>query len=334
LYERFGHGDRLALVEGYHTHQFSPENQEAALNFLDHFNQMPARHGLPAVKDLSANALRYTRTGQVMLDYQDAKSLTTVIREFYEEHKSAAKPTVATQYYGARYSGIKAWHVSEYSGVSPAKGQISWEMLGSAQSKGISIDRYVLRHSKVLEMPLLHIHQTGASKGAMLLWFRDSGKATSEDWPEIEKYVTEGYDVISFDFRGLGETRMGYTAVSPDDPELGKLDFDHAYVNPISGVLANHVYNSLLVGRPYFLQMIEDAEVASLFAREKLGAKAVAVIGKGDAYTLAAAISETLPNVKLLLDPDAKVIKWSEIVEQKRESWPIQYLLPSGAYIH
>jgi hypothetical protein len=60
----------------------------------------------------------------------------------------------------------------------------------------------------------------------------------------------------------------------------------------------------------------------------------VAVIGKGDAYTLAAAISETLPNVKLLLNPGAKIIKWSEIVEQKRESWPIQYLLPSGAYIH
>jgi len=27
-------------------------------------------------------------------------------------------------------------------------------------------------------------------------------------------------------------------------------------------------------------------------------------------------------------------LKWSEIVEQKKESWPIQYLLPGGAYIH
>jgi hypothetical protein len=168
----------------------------------------------------------------------------------------------------------------------------------------------------------------------VLLWFRENGKATSDDWPEIAKYVTEGYDVISFDFRGLGETRMGYTAVSPDDPELGSLDFDHAYVNPISGVLANHVYNSLLVGRPYFLQMIEDGEVASLFATEKLGTKVVAVTGKGDAYTLAAAISETLSGVKLFPNPDAKILKWSEIVEQRRETWPIHYLLPSGAYIH
>src|SRR5256886_4234791 len=43
LYERFDHGNRIALVEGYHQHQFSPENQEAALDFLDHFNQMPVR---------------------------------------------------------------------------------------------------------------------------------------------------------------------------------------------------------------------------------------------------------------------------------------------------
>jgi hypothetical protein len=192
----------------------------------------------------------------------------------------------------------------------------------------------MLRHSRVLEMPLLHIHKVDAEKRPVLLWFRDNGKATAADWPEIKKFVAGGYDVISFDVRGLGETRMPYTAVSPDDPELGALDFDHAYVNPISGVLANHVYNSLLVGRPYFLQMMEDAEIASRFAAEKLGAKVAAVSGRGDAYTLAVAISETLGGVKLVPNPEAKSLKWSEIVEEKRETWPIQYLLPSGAYIH
>jgi hypothetical protein len=192
----------------------------------------------------------------------------------------------------------------------------------------------MLRHSKLLEMPLLHIHKSAAGKRTFLLWFRESGKATADDWPEIKKYVNEGYDIVSFDFRGLGETRMPYTAVSPDDPALGTLDFDHAYVNSISGVLANHVYNSLLIGRPYFLQMIEDAEIASQFAREKLGAKELAVVAPGDAFTLASAIAETLPGIKLLPQPGVKVLKWSEIVEQKRENWPVQFLLPSGAYIH
>jgi hypothetical protein len=192
----------------------------------------------------------------------------------------------------------------------------------------------MLHHSRLLEMPLLYIHKSGADKRAVLLWFSERGKATAADWPEIKKYADDGYDIVSFDFRGLGETRMPYTAVSADDPTLGALDFDHAYANSISGVLADHVYNSLLIGRPYFLQMIEDAEIAGRFAREKLGAKAEAVTAPGEGYTLASAIAETLPGVELLPRPGAQVLKWSEIVEQKREIWPIQYLLPSGAYLH
>jgi len=334
LYERFDRADRIAMVEGYHTHQFSSENQEAAFDFLDHFNQMPVRHELPPVKELSDRALQCTRTGQVVLDYSDARSLMAVIQEYYNEHKTGLGRSLAKEYYSDKYSGVKEWHLSEYSGVPTGQKQITWEAMGSSNSEGVLIDRYMLRHSGLLEMPLLYIHKPAARKRKVLLWFRESGKATAEDWPEIKRYVDEGYDIVSFDFRGLGETRMPYTAVSPDDPALRTLDFDHAYGNSISGVLANHVYNSLLIGRPYFLQMIEDSEIAARFAREKLGAKTVATIAPGDAYTLASAIAETLPDIELLPQPGTRVLKWSEIVEQQRENWPIQYLVPSGAYFH
>jgi cephalosporin-C deacetylase-like acetyl esterase len=334
LYERFDRGDRIAMVEGYHTHQFSPENQEVALDFLDHFNQMPVRQGLPPTRELPAKDLQCTRTGQVLLDYRDAKSLMVVIREYYEDHKTGAVRSLAKEYYNAQYRGVKGWRVSEYTGVPGGRDQITWEAVGRSKSGGVSIERYVLLHSKLLEMPLLYIHKSATDKRRVLLWFREGSKATAEDWPELQKYVTEGYDIVSFDFRGLGETRMTYTGATPDDPTSGGLDFDHAYVNPISGVLANHVYNSLLTGRPYFLQMIEDAEIATRFAREKLGAKEVAVFAPGAAYTLASSIAEVLPGIEILTRPDATVVRWSEIVEQQQEIWPIQYLLPSGAYIH
>jgi hypothetical protein len=147
-------------------------------------------------------------------------------------------------------------------------------------------------------------------------------------------YVNEGYDVVSFDFRGLGETRMPFKATSIDDPALAQLDFDHAYVSPISGVLADYVYNSLLTGRPYFLQMIEDAEIASRFAQVKLGSQEISVTAKGEAYTLAYSIAEVIHGIKLRPQPSERIMKWSEIMEQRRELWPIQYLLPNGAYIH
>ncbi len=333
LYTRFVRGDRIAMVEGYHAHQYSTENQQAALDFLDHFNRMPVRTGLPPVKELDGETLRCTRTGQVLLDYSDGKPLTDEIREYYEQHKSGNTRALAKEYYGDKYSGVKNWLVSEHAGVLPQAREITWEAAGSSKVEDATIDRYLLRHSVELEMPLLYIHKPGGERKAAL-WFQENGKATAEDWPEIEKYLNQGFDIISFDFRGLGETRMPYSTVSPDDPLLGKLDFDHAYVNPISGVLANYVYNSFLTGRPYFLQMMEDAEIAGRFAAEKLRVNVVAVTAAGDAYTLANAIAETLPGMSLLSAPNGNLLKWSEIVEQKKESWPIQYLLPGGAYIH
>ena len=113
------------------------------------------------------------------------------------------------------------------------------------------------------------------------------------------------------------------------------MNFEQAYFSPISGVLADYVYNSLLTGRPYFLQMIEDVEVAEKFVKAKAGpASEIAIIGLGNGYSLAAAVSETLPNIKMISQPESEIVKWSELVEREREMWPIQDLLPGGGYIH
>jgi hypothetical protein len=103
---------------------------------------------------------------------------------------------------------------------------------------------------------------------------------------------------------------------------------------PLSGVLADYVYNSLLTGRPYFLQMIEDAEIAVRFAREALHAKEFSVASDMESSILASAIGETLPAVQYLPQGGTQPMKWSDLVMERREQWPIQYLLPGGAYIH
>jgi pimeloyl-ACP methyl ester carboxylesterase len=335
LYERFHHGDRMALTEGYHAHQFSPQNQQAALEFLDHFNGMPVRHEFPTAQTLEDKALLSSKSGQVMLDFPDARSLIDVIRDYYNEQKpTRPRTTVADEYFHGGYAGIKSWKVGEHKGAQPSAGWINWESTGSTTFKDVVIDRYNLHHSGQLQMPMLYIHKASAKKREVLLWFREGGKAKLEDWPAIEKYLAKDYDVVSFDFRGLGETRMPFKVDSADDPLLAKLDFEQAYTFPLLSVQADYVYNSLLVGRPYFLQMIEDAEIATRFCREKLGASVTAVTAPGNGYSLAKDISETLPDIALLPQPDGHVLSWSEIVREKQELWPIQYLLPAGAYIH
>ena len=333
IYERLGHADRIAMAEGYHGHQYSDENQEAALDFLDRFNGMPMQSGLLTAKELPDEDLLCTQSGQVMLDEKDGRSLMDVILEYYEEHKSATRKNLIARYQESKPPEIEKWTTTRFNGAPPTKNQIAWESQGSMKFGEFQIDKYFLRHSKLLVMPLLYIHKSSGKQNEALLWFKETGKATSSDWPQIENLLRSGHGVVTFDFRGLGETRMPYTAVSPDDPLLGKLDFDHAYMNPVSGVLANHIYNSLLSGRPYFYQMIDDAKIAKRFAEEKLGVKITEVVAPGEAFTVAAAIAEVAPGIKLQRASDSLFVQWQELVEKKRETWPIWFLVPGGAYI-
>lgn len=332
IYEQFHHADRIAMAEGYHGHQYSDENQEAALDFLDRFNAMPLRHGLLKAKELPDKDLLCTRSGQVMLDENDARFLMDVIREYYVEHEKVAEKSLAALYRESQGPDIRNWTVNEYKGFPADENQIIWSREGGATFEEFQIDKYLLRHSRMLTMPLLYIH-AAKKQAETVLWFKESGKVEAADWPQIKELLRSGHDVITFDFRGLGETRMPYTAVSPDDPLLGKFDFDRAYVNPISGVLANYVYNSLMSGRPYFYQMIDDAEIAARFAEERIGTKVTGIAAPGEAYTLAEAITEIMPGVKAVRESDSVLLKWSQLVDEKREAWPIWFLVSGGAYI-
>lgn len=335
IYAKFNHADRIAMAEGYHDHQFSPQNQEAAVAFIDHFNGLKVPKEKFEPRELDDKTVQVTRTGQVMLDFDDARSMMDVIGEYYKSHQKQPATSIQQMYYSNLRPAIDKWKVTKFEGGVTGETEIRWDMLGSSPIGDITIEKYLLHHSRYLEMPLLRIRKAGTENGPVLLWLGDGAKAGPENWAEISKYVSDGYTILSFDPRGLGETRMPFKAVSPDDPALAHLDFDQAYVSPLSSVLADYGYNSLLVGRPYLLQMIEDAEISLRFLRGIApGSARVFVAGSGSGATLASLIAETLPEVKLLPNAANEPFRWSQVLEQKTETWPIQFLLPGGAYIH
>jgi hypothetical protein len=176
------------------------------------------------------------------------------------------------------------------------------------------------------------VHRAGAPGGDVLVRLGLEGKIRPADWPEVEARLSEGHEVVSFDPRGLGETRMRYRAASVDDPELAPADEETAYASPLSGVLANHVYNAQLLGRPYLVEVIEDVEIAVRFARGRLGARKVAIDAPGEARLLARAAAAALPDVALVAPPGAEPsFSWKDAFEGGRETWPILYLVPGGA---
>src|SRR5437879_4526809 len=130
LYSRFGHADRISMHESYNAHQYSLENQKAAIDFLDHFNGLKQSHELPDVHELDGKQLLCTRSGQVMLDFDNARSIMDVIRDYYIEHKTEAHAGLRQLYYSSHYPNTNSWSVNEYEGVMPGDEEIRWEWSG------------------------------------------------------------------------------------------------------------------------------------------------------------------------------------------------------------
>lgn len=335
FYQRFGHADRIEFAESYNRHEYSLKNQEAALNFLDRFNNMPIRHGLPPVTEFSDANLQVTKSGQVLLDFPDGQSLLRLIAAYPAEVSHRNEESLAEMYRSEQDPDIASWTVSRYTGASSDR-ELGWEAVGTSTAGNIRIDRYVLHHSTYLEMPLLHIHSDGNHPRGAVLWFTLDGKVSEKDWPRVSSLISDGYEIFSFDFRGLGETSMNYRVDSSDNSNPARDNFDDAYINPLGSVLADYIYNSLLTGRPYFLQLLDDITIAELFVRSRnAGAsqEPLTLAATGDAYTVAIRFKEVDPQVQILPPESATMVDWSTLVAQGREQWPIAFLLPSGASI-
>ena len=350
LYRRFGRGDRVGMAEGYHEHRYSLENQAEAFAFLDRVSGQPAREGLADEKTRAPEELRCSPTGQVRVDLP-GRSLMELIRDYFHENRAARSLDLAALYHGDGYPGIATWPVVPDTGAPPAAA-IAWQAAGSERAGEVVADRYRLRHSGGLVMPLVHLRHAGAPRGEVLLDLSYDGKVDPHDASLVERLLADGHEVVSFDARGLGEDRMRYQAASIDDPTLAgppgreatrqderrgidsrAADEAAAYTSPVSGVLANYAYNALLTGRPYFLELIEDAEIAGRFARERLGASRVAVSGRGLARTWAAGVARAVPGIEARPGDEPSALGWARRVEGLQEDWPIHELLPGGAYV-
>lgn len=329
VYKYFGKADLISLVEGYHRHQFSPENLAVVFRFLDHFNNVKGKYELESFEPLDQKLLLCTQSGQISTEFPDAVPLTALIRDVMKENQGT-RIQIRDLYRADEYPGIDRFAISEYRG-RPAENTIAWEPRGSTSLGGAVISRYLLHHSGGLTMPLIHVRSTsqeGPRRAAF--WLNLRGKARVEDWDSIDRLLRQGYEVVSFDFRGVGENRMRYESKVPE--EAAKADSLTNYFDSLNSVMANYVYNTLLTGRPYVLQMIEDIEIATRFVREQIALRDLTLVpATPEAGTVAWAATECLPDLKM--QPEGPVFKWSEAVDQQRELWPVQLLLPGGAYV-
>jgi len=73
-----------------------------------------------------------------MLDYNDVKSLMSVIKEYYDERKTGSTRSLRKEYYDDKYSGVKAGRSASNTGVPAVRGQ-SLGSCGSWRSSDVSL---------------------------------------------------------------------------------------------------------------------------------------------------------------------------------------------------
>ena len=334
-YARFGHGDRVVLSEAYSRHAYPEANQLSAFRFMARAFDLPVPSALPDVSPLPADRLQVSPRGQVRLDYA-GRSLPEVIREYYLAHRDTRATELDTLLRQEATTRPARGTHAEPRVVQQDEGQhapeaILWTRTGSSAWQGLTIDRYLLRHDGAQEIPLLHIHRGGRDAADTVLHVDLRGKVTADRWGDIAAILDRGHDVVTFDLPGTGETRMPYHVVT--HPYLEAMPDHVRRDHPLSSVLANHVYNGLLTGRPYLLDAVDTVGVVQAFATQHLGARSVAVTGAGTAATMAAAAAALLPALPLRNAPDAHPFEWSTAVMTGDELWPIQYLVGGAAYV-
>ena len=288
----------------------------------------PSRHRFPEAE------LRVTRSGQISVDYPDAQPLLHFIAAYADEARTQPHKTLAQLY---AFAGPRHRLVDRQlpttatlprrrcSGNPPAPAPSAPSTSTATCSTTAPICKCRCSTFTTMQHP---------AKGRVL-WFSLKATQPKRTGHKSPRSFDEGYEVYSFDFRGLGETRMNYRAISEDDPGLVQGDFDQAYMSPLSSVLAGYVYNSLLTGRPYFLQMMDDLNIAARFIRSRQPGPhhPLTLAGIGEAFNLAAAIQQIDPTFRTLPAEEVPAIDWRQLVAQSKEDWPIALLLPSGALL-
>ncbi len=162
--------------------------------------------------------------------------------------------------------------------AKPPRQAIAWTRLSSSEWEGATIDRYVLRHSDRLEIPVLHVRRTDAlappANPASAPCCRSACTVISS--PPTGAVSSNSSTRDSMSYRSIcvaPASRASLYKVNSELPEPKPTDEREIYAFPTGSVLANHVYNAQLIGRPYLVDALEDVEIVTRFAQHQLGCR-------------------------------------------------------------
>jgi len=196
--------------------------------------------------------------------------------------------------------------------------QVTVQAYGSLDRESYTIEKFIYESEPGIRIPTLVFRPKMLSgKAPVVLYLHELGKsAEAREAGFLERLTKAGFLACAIDVRGLGETQYRIQS---------KVD----YFEPISGVEANMVYNSFLIGKPMLAMRIKDAlrAVDVLSRRSDADPSKIFVLGEGGAGVMAqfvAALDRRVAGVAVV----NALLNYRQIIETGNYAIHVNLFLP------
>ncbi|HBE43192.1 MAG TPA: xylan esterase, partial [Bacteroidales bacterium] len=205
VYTIFGEPDNIEIIEDDHGHGYTKKNREAMYAFFQKHLGMQGSSAEEEVNFSTEQELQKTSTGQLAnslggetifdLNRKEAEVLISRLQAKRENSPSSAAEIINT--------------AKKLSGFIPPSEVREPVFTGRFQRQGYVIEKYFVNGEGNYVIPYLLIKPENPGNKA-LIYIHPSGKsAEASEGGEIERFVKNGFTVITPDMIGTGETGPG-----------------------------------------------------------------------------------------------------------------------------
>ncbi|GAA4441786.1 alpha/beta hydrolase family protein [Ravibacter arvi] len=200
LYQLFGAGENLEMVEGDYEHGYEQTIREGMYAFFQKHLKMPGSPRELPITLLTVEELRKTPTGQVATSFARRETVFTLNKResaLWIGRLQKAREGIATH----QKQVVSA--ARQYSGFRAPSGVGSPVFTGRIHRSDYVIERYFLKGEGDYPIPYL-LFVPAKPSGKTIIYLHPGGKA-QEASGEIERLVKEGLTVLAPDLLGVGE---------------------------------------------------------------------------------------------------------------------------------
>ncbi|HIE14223.1 TPA: hypothetical protein EYP70_03010 [Candidatus Bathyarchaeota archaeon] len=221
IYSLYNAEENVAICVGKHAHMYSDELREAAINwFKVHLKGEPPNFRVKPVTVELEESLRATKSGQVIEEYPDAKTIYNLNVEHYLE-KRPLRLKVENEKDLERYLGRLRLELADLLDIKKRKETIYPRIYSTIKFDGYAVEKifFFSEPGITLTSMMFYKDDVGDEAPPVLALFEDGTNDIAEKSEFIKRILDKGKKILVLDVRGTGGVKV--RRVSPYDESYG-----------------------------------------------------------------------------------------------------------------